>query len=556
MITIEQLIDSYVDRYDLLGKESRKVVLKRVLNEIDRICFEEEFEWHYFLTYSSRTGSDGIFNIGLQGKYSENREYCQLKCFEEMAKKIKEKYRVNDDELLELFESSLNINRDNYKERFGFYTEKFTVNPILRSEVGRLMKLFCIKDFENSTQKYSNPYWKTLFEELMSFKYLRISNLELSDEFKEKYLPEYYKKIDNESFLRGEDDIELLLKYIDNPTIKGYLYTIKEQLSEEQFKSLMEKTKPSEMHMVFKGEEQKDDYYHEILHEKIKDLYPDDIALEIINLLIKLPTKYKERLSAIIEDKNATIEILKDIKILSAVLGNNIEHSFKIASFYPELMKSIDSVETLNEKNVEMLNKLSEIPKLSINPKSFDELEEILSNSVISTAERNDDRFQPDDSELGGRIIGFRSIIVIDENGKTAELNNYDHYTLVSHMYGIPKKEDYFFDLVEKSNEGYITIITEGSSAFVYFPKNISKKQMKTFEEILDKYKISDSNFDFYMIQSLDAKEENKEKYRLFEGKDKDLTRTDAMNILENSIREDEREGDSGEEKIEDELDL
>ena len=110
----------------------------------------------------------------------------------------------------------MNINKDNYKERFCTYTEKFTVPCISQSEVGILMKLFCIKEIESSTEKYSNPYWETLLENMMTLGYLKISNLGLSDEFKEKYLPEYYKKIDKESFLRGEDDIELLLKYIDN----------------------------------------------------------------------------------------------------------------------------------------------------------------------------------------------------------------------------------------------------------------------------------------------------------------------------------------------------
>ena len=538
MKKIRKLIDDYVNYYELFGKESKKTILKRVLEEIDRICIEDD--WTYFTAPNSETGFDGIFYIMLGGRYSENREYCQLKCFEEIAKKIKERFEVDDDELLELFESSMNINKDNYKERFCTYTEKFTVPCISQSEVGILMKLFCIKEIESSTEKYSNPYWETLLENMMTLGYLKISNLGLSDEFKEKYLPEYYKKIDKESFLRGEDDIELLLKYIDNPTIKGYLYTIKEQLSEEQFSSLKDKTKLSEIYMVFNGKKKDDDFYNKLLHEKLKELYPEDITSEIINLLIKLPMKFKEKLSIIIEDKDTIMELIKNINILSLLFDNNIEDSFKIVIYYPELMKSIDSFENINEKNIELLKKLAKMPKLNNSPNSINELEEILSNPVISTVERQNDRFQPDDSELGGGFDGYRSIIVIDKNGMIKKLSNLDHYKLVSYMYGLPGKQDYFHDLIEKSNEGYITIITEGSSAFIYFPSKISKEQFEGINKVFDKYGIDDMNSDFWMIQAKDKSEGNiEENYVTFEGKDNELLRkSNVIGILRECIEQ------------------
>lgn len=538
MKKIRKLIDDYVGYYELFGKESKKTILKRVLEEIDRICIEDD--WTYFTAPNSETGFDGIFYIMLEGRYSENREYCQLKCFEEIAKKIKERFEVDDDELLELFESSMNINKDNYKERFCTYTEKFTVPCISQSEVGILMKLFCIKEIESSTEKYSNPYWETLLENMMTLGYLKISNLGLSDEFKEKYLPEYYKKIDKESFLRGEDDIELLLKYIDNPTIKGYLYTIKEQLSEEQFSSLKDKTKLSEIYMVFNGKKKDDDFYNKLLHEKLKELYPEDITSEIINLLIKLPMKFKEKLSIIIEDKDTIMELIKNINILSLLFDNNIEDSFKIVIYYPELMKSIDSFENINEKNIELLKKLAKMPKLNNSPNSINELEEILSNPVISTVERQNDRFQPDDSELGGGFDGYRSIIVIDKNGMIKKLSNLDHYKLVSYMYGLPGKQDYFHDLIEKSNEGYITIITEGSSAFIYFPSKISKEQFEGINKVFDKYGIDDMNSDFWMIQAKDKSEGNiEENYVTFEGKDNELLRkSNVIGILRECIEQ------------------
>lgn len=538
MKKIRKLIDDYVNYYELFGKESKKTILKRVLEEIDRICIEDD--WTYFTAPNSETGFDGIFYIMLGGRYSENREYCQLKCFEEIAKKIKERFEVDDDELLELFESSMNINKDNYKERFCTYTEKFTVPCISQSEVGILMKLFCIKEIESSTEKYSNPYWETLLENMMTLGFLKISNLGLSDEFKEKYLPEYYKKIDKESFLRGEDDIELLLKYIDNPTIKGYLYTIKEQLSEEQFSSLKDKTKLSEIYMVFNGKKKDDDFYNKLLHEKLKELYPEDITSEIINLLIKLPMKFKEKLSIIIEDKDTIMELIKNINILSLLFDNNIEDSFKIVIYYPELMKSIDSFENINEKNIELLKKLAKMPKLNNSPNSINELEEILSNPVISTVERQNDRFQPDDSELGGGFDGYRSIIVIDKNGMIKKLSNLDHYKLVSYMYGLPGKQDYFHDLIEKSNEGYITIITEGSSAFIYFPSKISKEQFEGINKVFDKYGIDDMNSDFWMIQAKDKSEGNiEENYVTFEGKDNELLRkSNVIGILRECIEQ------------------
>ena len=538
MKKIRKLIDDYVNYYELFGKESKKTILKRVLEEIDRICIEDD--WTYFTAPNSETGFDGIFYIMLGGRYSENREYCQLKCFEEIAKKIKERFEVDDDELLELFESSMNINKDNYKERFCTYTEKFTVPCISQSEVGILMKLFCIKEIESSTEKYSNPYWETLLENMMTLGYLKISNLGLSDEVKEKYLPEYYKKIDKESFLRGEDDIELLLKYIDNPTIKGYLYTIKEQLSEEQFSSLKDKTKLSEIYMVFNGKKKDDDFYNKLLHEKLKELYPEDITSEIINLLIKLPMKFKEKLSIIIEDKDTIMELIKNINILSLLFDNNIEDSFKIVIYYPELMKSIDSFENINEKNIELLKKLAKMPKLNNSPNSINELEEILSNPVISTVERQNDRFQPDDSELGGGFDGYRSIIVIDKNGMIKKLSNLDHYKLVSYMYGLPGKQDYFHDLIEKSNEGYITIITEGSSAFIYFPSKISKEQFEGINKVFDKYGIDDMNSDFWMIQAKDKSEGNiEENYVTFEGKDNELLRkSNVIGILRECIEQ------------------
>ena len=557
MDKIEQLINAYVNHYELLGKESRKRVLNRVLEEIDRICIEEEWAWLYFDGNSnSSIGIVGILKYDLEGRYSENREQCQIKCFEEIAQKIKKRYKVNYEELLELFESSMNINKDNYKDRFGNYAKKFSDSVILVSEVGVLMKLFCIKEFETSIQKSSNPYWEVLFERLMSLKNTKITNLGMSDEFKEKYLPDYYKKVNNMSFLGGEEDGDLLLKYIDNPTIKSYLYSIKEQLSEEQFGCLLEKTKLSEIHMVFNGKRRKEEFYHEILQGKINELYADDNASEIMNLLIKLPMKFRERLSAIIEDKDFTIEMLKHINILSAIFGDNVEYPFKIVTYYPELTKSIDSVEKLTEETSELLNKLARMPQISQKPKSFDELKEIFSNPIISTVERKDDRFQPDSSDLGGSIGGYRTIIVIDKNGEISKRSNNTHYKLVALVYGLPDtKKDYFYDLIEKSNEGNITIITEGSSAFVYFPKNITNTKLKIFEEIMDENNVNDSNFDFYMIQSLGAKEEDEEKFRAYEGNDKNLTRADAIKVLQNSIEKDEIETGNREGKIEAELD-
>ena len=89
MDKIEQLINAYVNHYELLGKESRKRVLNRVLEEIDRICIEEEWAWLYFDGNSnSSIGIVGILKYDLEGRYSENREQCQIKCFEEIAQKI------------------------------------------------------------------------------------------------------------------------------------------------------------------------------------------------------------------------------------------------------------------------------------------------------------------------------------------------------------------------------------------------------------------------------------------------------------------------------------
>ena len=292
--------------------------------------------------------------------------------------------------------------------------------------------------------------------------------------------------------------------------------------------------------MVFNGKKKDDDFYNKLLHEKLKELYPEDITSEIINLLIKLPMKFKEKLSIIIEDKDTIMELIKNINILSLLFDNNIEDSFKIVIYYPELMKSIDSFENINEKNIELLKKLAKMPKLNNSPNSINELEEILSNPVISTVERQNDRFQPDDSELGGGFDGYRSIIVIDKNGMIKKLSNLDHYKLVSYMYGLPGKQDYFHDLIEKSNEGYITIITEGSSAFIYFPSKISKEQFEGINKVFDKYGIDDMNSDFWMIQAKDKSEGNiEENYVTFEGKDNELLRkSNVIGILRECIEQ------------------
>ena len=61
MKKIRKLIDDYVNYYELFGKESKKTILKRVLEEIDRICIEDD--WTYFTAPNSETGFDGIFYI-------------------------------------------------------------------------------------------------------------------------------------------------------------------------------------------------------------------------------------------------------------------------------------------------------------------------------------------------------------------------------------------------------------------------------------------------------------------------------------------------------------
>ena len=107
-------------------------------------------------------------------------------------------------------------------------------------------------------------------------------------------------------------------------------------------------------------------------------------------------------------------------------------------------------------------------------------------------------------------------------------------------MYGLPGKQDYFHDLIEKSNEGYITIITEGSSAFIYFPSKISKEQFEGINKVFDKYGIDDMNSDFWMIQAKDKSEGNiEENYVTFEGKDNELLRkSNVIGILRECIEQ------------------
>lgn len=537
---LEVLAEKYVSYYNLLGEKGRKYALKRILQKVDELCQKDDSNARWLQYYNSN--DFGILGVHLDDYSDNNNEMFVLKYMEMIFQRIKSK--DTDDGLLNLFEYALDINEENFVERFCTFAQNFSIQYLCYSEIGLMIKLEIIKNIKTSTKQKQNSYWDSLAGTILTHGKNRLELLNLSDEFRQQYIPMYYQNVSDVEWVdAGINDITELIKYIDNPTIrKRLLLREYSRLNDDQLRILVDRMELSEIYLIRLSNLQ--NRFKEVAESKLKDLYSTEDINTILKIFYKLRTSYNiaEDFSKTLANVNETKKRLERMKKIESLFQEKYLNSdlIRIALDYPDLIDSINLTENLNEKTISLLQQLKASATLLDKPKSIDELSKKMNQRIITTTDRR--RFQPDDNpNLIGNFGLYRTIYCITKDGKSSYLSRgWDHYRLVQIMYNLPEgKTDYFNDLVDISQEqGYITIITEGSSAYVYYPTVISKKEFAEFQHILDSRAINDTNAEFFLTQALpqgELRDENN--YLSHEGIGRQLLRrSDAVKLLQERI--------------------
>lgn len=529
---LEVLADKYSSYYNVLEERSRKFFLKKLLQEVEKICKKSKRNTKWL-----KRNSNLLYpKVRLDDFSEENKQEYFLLFIEKIFQRIREKDK--DDNLLELFEYVFDINENNFINKITSFTKKISIDGICSSEIGFVIKLCTIKHSKISMKETDNE----LFWSIMLNKRLKIGNMNLTDKFMKEYISKYYKNVIEGQWIEPTNDISELYQYLDNPNIILYFMDYHfENFNEQQLTEFLDRISISNIIHI---------YYHntahakrdEIVKSKLKGTYSSEEIENIIRILKKLLSANYTSLSffKILENKAKAQKTMSRINKLINIFQEQDFNSdlLRLAIYYPDLIDSINETDNSNEKTISMLHKLEHCPILFDKPKSISELAEIMNKGIIATNERR--RFQPDDSLLQGRFGAYKSIISIDKDGQTRSLYDKDHYCLVEVMYNAPKgKFDYFDFLVDISREqGYMTIISEGSSGFIYYPTVISQKQFDKYNSILDGFNINDLNAKFYLTQSLPENVViNGENYISYEEIDgKLLSRSDAVVILEERV--------------------